>query len=337
MRRVVRRALGRLYTLTVAAKGEEALAQSLANPPDLILTEATMPRKDGLELIRKLHAAERTATVPIIILSTRAGEEPPLEGLEKAADDYLVSPVSALELRARVRTHLSLTEFRNRSEDTIRRLSRRLMMVHEDEQMRLARELPDDLGQRTAVVEFTVRRLQEALGVNAVDVEGLLELLSSQVGDLAHRLRAASHRLHPSALENLGLATALRMLVEEQQLQNGEVRFIKRGSRESLPSAHTTALYRIAQEAMRNAARHAAGAPMRVALIYGQADVELRIEDAGEGFDIKEIQGKGGIGLLSMQERARSIGATFVIDSTIGEGTNICVRVPLGIEEELAK
>jgi two-component system, NarL family, sensor histidine kinase NreB len=68
---------------------------------------------------------------------------------------------------------------------------------------------------------------------------------------------------------------------------------------------------------------------VRAELIYGDADVELTVEDAGEGFDPKMVPNNGALGLLSMQERARSIGALFSIDSTIGEGTNIRVRVPV--------
>jgi signal transduction histidine kinase len=68
---------------------------------------------------------------------------------------------------------------------------------------------------------------------------------------------------------------------------------------------------------------------VRVTLIHGEKDVELRIEDAGGGFDLRMIQGKAGLGLLSMEERARSIGAAFVIEPTVGEGTSIRVRVPL--------
>jgi signal transduction histidine kinase len=189
--------------------------------------------------------------------------------------------------------------------------------------------VPGDFSQKTAVIEFMIKRLRDDIGPNANGLQELLDSLSLQVADVAGGLRAASHRLHPSVLENLGLPTALRMLVEEQRLRNDEIGFMERGKQVPLPPSHTTALYRIAQEAVRNAAKHATGAPVRIALIYGETDVELRIEDAGAGFDLKTVNSRGGLGSFSMQERARSIGATFDIASEISEGTNISVRVPL--------
>jgi PAS domain S-box-containing protein len=490
MRQYIRRVLGGRYEIAFAGNGEEALALALAHPPDLILADIMMPRMDGFELIRRVRASEATSTIPIMVLSARAGEESRVEGLGKGADDYLVKPFSAIELQARVSTHLSLAEARKRAEAAIRsandrlreneanlritlgslsdaviatdaegrvrymnpvgerltgwdlqetagrsvedvydvttlndetvrecnirrvldraepvprrrfllrsrsgrqipveeaaapvldgdrvigavtvfadiserlkiehfladahtaleeqikttklelgqsraelqQLSGHLMMAHEDESRRLADELHDDFGQRAAVVEMTVKRLEDALGSGSGSRhQVLLELLSTQVSDLAQGLRATSHRLHPSVLENLGLPTALRMLVEEQRRQNGEISFIERGDNEPLPPSHTIALYRIAQEAIRNAGKHAPGAPVRVTLHYGEKQVELQVEDAGSGFDLRAVQGKGGLGLLSMQERARSIGATFIIDPVVGDGTSIRVRVP---------
>jgi PAS domain S-box-containing protein len=211
----------------------------------------------------------------------------------------------------------------------LQQLSGHLMLAYEEERRRLASELHDDLGQQTAVVEFTVKRLRDAIGPGADGTSALLELLSSQINHLAEKLRTTSHRLHPSMIGNLGLPTALRTLVEEQRLQNAEVSFIEHGILPPLPAATTTALYRIAQESLRNAAKHAKGSPIRVVLSCEAGVVELRVEDAGPGFDLKAVVGKEGLGLLTMQERARSVGATFTIDSAGGEGTSICVRVPI--------
>src|SRR5256885_2264886 len=89
-----------------------ALPISRAAPPDLVLTDVMMPVLDGFGLLRELRADERTRTIPIILLSARAGEESAVEGLQAGADDYLVKPFSARELLARVRTHLELAQLR---------------------------------------------------------------------------------------------------------------------------------------------------------------------------------------------------------------------------------
>jgi signal transduction histidine kinase len=112
MRDYVRRLLADRYEVTAVPDGAAALAAALANPPDLVLTDVMMPGLDGFGLLRELRANQSTHTLPVILLSARAGEECAVEGLEAGADDYLVKPFSARELLARVRTHLELAKVR---------------------------------------------------------------------------------------------------------------------------------------------------------------------------------------------------------------------------------
>ncbi len=112
MRDYVRRLLADRYEVTAVPDGEAALAAALAKPPDLVLTDVMMPGLDGFGLLRELRANRSTHTIPVILLSARAGEESAVEGLEAGADDYLVKPFSARELLARVRTHLELAKVR---------------------------------------------------------------------------------------------------------------------------------------------------------------------------------------------------------------------------------
>jgi signal transduction histidine kinase len=112
MRDYVRRLLADRYEVTAVPDGEVALAAALANPPDLVLTDVMMPGLDGFGLLRELRANRSTHTIPVILLSARAGEESAVEGLEAGADDYLVKPFSARELLARVRTHLEMAKAR---------------------------------------------------------------------------------------------------------------------------------------------------------------------------------------------------------------------------------
>ena len=111
MREYVRRLLAP-YEVELAADGEAALEAALQQPPDLVLTDVMMPRLDGFGLLRSLRADERTATIPVILLSARAGDEARLEGVAAGADDYLIKPFSARELAARVETHLRLSRLR---------------------------------------------------------------------------------------------------------------------------------------------------------------------------------------------------------------------------------
>jgi signal transduction histidine kinase len=122
MRDYVRRLLAARYQVEAVANGAEALTAALASPPDLVVTDVMMPVLDGFGLLQALRSNERTKTVPILLLSARAGEESRLEGLSAGADDYLVKPFTARELMARVEAHLSLARMRRDAEQA-RRLS----------------------------------------------------------------------------------------------------------------------------------------------------------------------------------------------------------------------
>ena len=121
MRDYVGRLLAEHYDVTPVGDGVAALASARAAPPDLVLSDIMMPGMDGFELLRELRADERTRTVPVVLLSARAGEESAVEGLQAGADDYLVKPFSARELLARVRTHLELARLRREWEVELER------------------------------------------------------------------------------------------------------------------------------------------------------------------------------------------------------------------------
>ncbi len=123
MREYVRRLLAPHYTVEAVGNGLQALASARRSQPDLILSDMMMPGLDGFGLLRELRAGEDTRTIPIILLSARAGEDARIEGLEAGADDYLVKPFTARELLARVGAHLGMS--RLRSEAAVRERSLR--------------------------------------------------------------------------------------------------------------------------------------------------------------------------------------------------------------------
>jgi PAS domain S-box-containing protein len=112
MRAYLARLLRRYWQVETVADGEAALAAARTSPPDLVLSDVMMPRLDGFELLRELRADPLTSSVPVVLVSARAGAESAIEGLEAGADDYLVKPFSARELVARVRANLELARLR---------------------------------------------------------------------------------------------------------------------------------------------------------------------------------------------------------------------------------
>jgi signal transduction histidine kinase/DNA-binding response OmpR family regulator len=129
MRDYVARLLRGRFQVQVTADGKEALAAALAEPPDLVLSDIMMPELDGFGLLRALRADERTSSIPVLMLSARAGDEARIEGLEAGADDYLVKPFSARELVARVSTHLQIARLRKTAERERTRLYDIFMQV----------------------------------------------------------------------------------------------------------------------------------------------------------------------------------------------------------------
>ena len=120
MRDYVQRLLASRHEVVAVADGEAALAAVACRKPDLVLTDIMMPRVDGMELLARLRSNAQTSTLPIIMLSARAGEESRVEGLHAGADDYLIKPFSARELLARVEAHVKMARFRHEASAALR-------------------------------------------------------------------------------------------------------------------------------------------------------------------------------------------------------------------------
>ena len=119
VRRYVKGLLAPYWSVEAVGDGESALARARAHQPDLILTDVMMPGLDGFGLLKALRADARTATIPVILISARAGEESRVEGLDAGADDYLVKPFTTRELIARVNAHLTLARLRRQTEQAL--------------------------------------------------------------------------------------------------------------------------------------------------------------------------------------------------------------------------
>ena len=131
MRQYLVQMLVEQYNVRSASDGEAALAAIRKQAPDIVLTDVMMPRLDGFGLIRELRADPNTRTIPVIVLSARAGEEARVEGIEHGADDYLIKPFSARELLARVQTHVHMARMRNESQQAVSQKQQQLKVALE--------------------------------------------------------------------------------------------------------------------------------------------------------------------------------------------------------------
>ena len=134
MRQYLVRMLSERYDVQAVPDGEAALAAVRQHAPDLVLTDIMMPRLDGFGLLHQLRDDPQTRTIPVILLSARAGEESRIQGIEQGANDYLIKPFGARELLARVQTHLEMGRIRNQSEAAL---------LQQREQLNVALEASD--------------------------------------------------------------------------------------------------------------------------------------------------------------------------------------------------
>lgn len=213
----------------------------------------------------------------------------------------------------------------DRSRDELRALNRSLLTSQEEERRRIGRELHDDIGQRLASMNMTLERMR-AKG-NRQD-RSELQTVVQDMEQLASDVRSLSHRLHPAVLEHLGLRAALRALTEEFGAREGMIAtFFASEWVPELPIETSTGLYRIAQEALRNVAKHAGKTHAKISLVASEDVLELQVADAGHGFDMERIP--SGLGLISMRERASFIGGVMTVQSALREGTRVRVTVPI--------
>jgi len=212
----------------------------------------------------------------------------------------------------------------------IRDLAGRLIGAQEAERMRIARDIHDDYSQQLAAVAIGLSRIRQLPGDGAPDVSPEIVRAQDRVAAVAESLRKLSHELHPGVIQHIGLAQALQTYCEEFADWNAvETDFSVRGTLEPLPSGVDVALYRVAQEALNNVARHAGAKRVAVTLAIGPDSLELVIADDGRGFVREPAGARQSLGLLSIEERVRAVGGTLDIASAPGRGTEVRVGVPL--------
>jgi two-component system CheB/CheR fusion protein len=216
----------------------------------------------------------------------------------------------------------------DRSQEELRGLTGYLFTVQEEERQRVSRELHDDVSQRLSFLELMLNDGKQ--DDSPEERERKTSTLREHIQTLNTDVRQISHRLHPALLDDLGLATALRALVQEFGEREGmPSTFIAQDVPDLAPQLATIAIYRITQEALRNVAKHAGKTHVKVVLKGSLDSLHLEIVDLGVGFDQESDLRSDGLGIISMQERARLAQGTFLIESTLGMGTKIVVDVPL--------
>jgi two-component system sensor histidine kinase UhpB len=216
----------------------------------------------------------------------------------------------------------------------IQDLAGRLMTAQEAERTRIARELHDDINQQLASLSIALSGLKRRLPEEARVMSDELLSLQRRTVELVNAVRQLSHDLHPGVLQHTGLQAALEARCAEFRKHLGtRVMFQAHGDLNDIPQEVSLCLYRVAQEALGNIARHAHARAIEVSLTRTDSDVQLDIVDDGQGFDLGGARRSGGLGLLDMDERVRLVMGSVSIDTHPHRGTHVRAEVPLrGLE-----
>jgi signal transduction histidine kinase len=210
----------------------------------------------------------------------------------------------------------------------VRNLAGRLITAQEEERARIARELHDSVGQHIADLAITMTSIRRAPAVRHAGLEAEFQRLYEQTVGLFSNVRTISHELHPSVLRHAGLVAALQSFCDGTRERLGiSVHFDARAV-EPLPDDVALCAYRIAQEAVTNSALHSRAQEAMLTLERSNGNLFVRVKDFGGGFDLDAARRKGGLGLLSMEERARLMQGSFELTSG-PEGTTITARLPV--------
>jgi len=216
--------------------------------------------------------------------------------------------------------------------DRLRRLSRRLIEIQEDERTNIARELHDQIGQSLNLIKLLIDRAKSA---NDGDRDKLYSQASPLLAELIDRVSTLSLDLRPKILDDLGLVRALEWYFERFTVQtNIRIQFKPSVINKHLQTQITNSIYRVVQEALTNVARHAQATTVKVKLKAEHNTLTLRIEDNGIGFDPVAIDASSSGGIIGMQERISLLSGTLQFLSKPGAGTRITVEIPYRKEGE---
>ena len=235
-----------------------------------------------------------------------------------------------------VGTHFDLTERKKREAEHARtELLAHLVFAQEDERRRIARDMHDQFGERLTALSLRIALLRDACG-ERLDLASHVAALSEIAQRLDRDVDELVWELRPTALDDLGLRAALANYIHEWAERSHVVAELHTSGLldDRLAPEVETALYRIAQEALNNVAKHSRARRVEVILERRPDCVLLIVEDDGVGFsDTAGDKERRGYGLVGMQERAALVGASLQIESTPGKGTTVLVRiaVPAGV------
>jgi signal transduction histidine kinase len=322
---------GRYLPVSGAENSEEGLSSAGTLAKWLSIEQhALFPMPDDPSLqAKELHRLNNVLAVPLFF-----GEK--LTGIltleeKRSGELYRQEDLDLLTMLAHS-TALAIENARFYEErvDLVRRQFIQAAAIQEEERRRIARDLHDGVGSSLAGLNIRLYRVSKHLQRDQNSMASEVKDLAAEIQSSIRDIRRLVYDLGPASLDELGLIPALQAYIARYHKDQGlEVEFTAPDDMSRMSVAVETTLFRIAQEALANVAKHAQAQHIKLRLERGQEDIILRISDDGKGFEQSTPLLGNHLGLWSMQKRVEQFGGCFLIDSSTDSGTQITVRIPL--------
>lgn len=308
-----------MQDITERKRAAQALVASQARYENLYQDAPDMFASVDVDTERLVHATRR---------SSASRDSDATRSLAARSESSMTTWRDVTE---RKRTQAALKNYQTeleRSHRELHALAGRLFGAQEEERRRISRELHDDLNQRLALLTLDIEALSQKVPRSRRATSERLRAVRDRVVELSDDVHGLAYQLHPSILDDLGLAAALRSHIADVTRREGiAIELSEDGLTRPIPADVASCLYRVAQEALRNVVKHAQPASVTVHLDSSSDGVTMAIDDSGVGFDPRGTPHRG-LGLVGMEERVRLVGGQFSLTSRPGEGTRVTVWVP---------
>jgi signal transduction histidine kinase len=330
-----------LQTLELAQLHEQTLVQEVlsgcpARRHAALIRRAGIFFTEAITPIETTHRGSREAAVRlnqiVEMLSQRTVELAASNG--ELREEILQRKAVEAALKKSESHYSQLLEQSDQMQQQLRRLSRQILSAQEEERKEISRELHDVIAQTLTGINVRLAALKKEAALNTKGLDRNIartQRLVEKSVDIVHQF---ARELRPAVLDDLGLIPALHSFLKSFTARTGvRARLTAFAGVEQLDTARRTVLYRVAQEALTNVARHAQASRVEVSIQKVPDGICMRIKDDGKSFEVERVlHGKGSrrLGLLGMRERLEMVGGRFEVQSAPGQGTTITAQIPAG-------
>lgn len=316
-----------LETLDLAKIHEQALA-ALMSPSSSRRTSDGMIKRAQAFFIRAVTPIEKTHR-------TAVEANVRLNNLDRRLKKEILRRQAAEKALKESEQHYSLLlEQSHHMQEQLRSLSRQVLSAQEDERRRISRELHDEVAQILTAINLHLARLKKEATAGTRDLKKQIARTQRLLEKSVNVVHQFAGQLRPPALDDLGLFSVLHSYILDFAKQTGlSLHFTSFAQSRiaKLDSAKRTVLYRVAQEALANVAKHADASQVDVSIEKLRGVIRMEVKDNGKSFQVQDVlhsRRKGRLGLLGMRERVEMVGGSFSIESEPDKGTTVRAEIP---------